>query len=304
MVSPDPIVEEPLVAYSDKGHLDINDDFVKDQIIYPLEYYIETISSAPATRISVDPWHGIGGTTTKVVEWMSPELIISLDQDAPWNKVVAEVHNGKDYVTGCVPVAMALIMTRCKSTFMLRGKHYNFAEITKCIAINQGVPGLGTTTYSYNTAVNEMAQLLSDIGQEVNAEYVLTDTKRHTSAYSDDAFNKMKSWGFVSPFSSLKYGYNADILKTYLKEGNIVYVSGISHTSEGSKGHSWVADGYQVLRRESESAILLYTSMTYVHFNWGWGGRCDGYFSGNIYTPYTGCDYSAENKEYAAFKLP
>lgn len=103
MVSPDPIVEEPLVAYSDKGHLDINDDFVKDQIIYPLEYYIETISSAPATRISVDPWHGIGGTTTKVVEWMSPELIISLDQDAPWNKVVAEVHNGKDYVTGCVP---------------------------------------------------------------------------------------------------------------------------------------------------------------------------------------------------------
>lgn len=304
MMSPDPTLDEPLIAYSDKGHLDINDDFVKNQIIYPLEDYIETISSSPATRIELPtPDPGVS-VVYEAVEYISPKVLISLNQNAPWNKVVVEVHNGINYVTGCVPVAAALIMSRCKSNFTLRDKYYNFAEITKCIAIYQGVPGLGSTTYSYDTAVNQMAQLLSDIGQEFDAKYRIVDNEYKTSAGSDDAFSKLISWGYTSPFNNLRYDYNVDTLKSLLDEGNIVYVTGWRENDGKRSAHAWVADGNQVRRMKSNLPGIVYPSTTYAHFNWGWGVSYDGYFSGYVYTPYDGCSYHASGREYAAFKLP
>ena len=290
IMSPDPKLEDPLVAYSDKGHINTSDDFVKTQIFNPLEYYIETIPSYTSTRVVLP-----GGNyhiVYDVLEWLSPQIIISLDQDAPWNKVVtAKLGNG--YLAGCVPVAAALVMSRCKDSFSLRGKNYNFKEITKCIAINQGVSGLGTTKYSYEQAVNEMAQLLWDLGQEFDAKYIVD----RTGADSTKAVPMIINWGFASPFSTYKYNYTADILKTYLETNNVIYVTGNRENS----GHAWVCDGYQVRRNKSAISGIVFPSVTYVHMNWGLGGWCDGYFSGSIYTPVDG--YTYEANLYCPFKI-
>lgn len=295
MMSPDPTLEDPLVAYSDKGNLDINDEFVNDQIIYPLENYIEATSTVPGTRATIDPLPGFGGTTTEVVEWLSPQLIISLNQRSPWNSVVVSELK-KEQAAGCVPVACALILSRCKTNFTLRNKQYNFEEITKCIAINQGVPELGSTTYSYTTAVNQMAQLLWDIGQEIGATYYEDGS---TGATNSVAITNLINWGLTSSTNKLVRNYNENTIKNYLNDNNLIYISGHCEVGERVAGHAWVADGYQVLRRKTDFVYL--PSVTYIHFNWGWGGKGDGYYNGTIYTPYSGC--SATIYEYCTFKI-
>lgn len=292
MISPDPSLDEPLVAYSDKGNLDINDEFVMDQIIFPLESYIDFAASSPSTR-SLDPPFGTGVEVGyMIVESVKPQIIINLDQYNPWNKVVV-AEKGLGHVAGCVPVASALVMSRCKSNLTFKTKFYNFKEITKAIVIQQGVEGVGTTSYSYSQAVDDMAQFLYDFGITINADYQIGQT----DATSGQAILRMIFLGYSTPFTGLRDDYDADILKTYIKDGNLVYVTG---TRPGG-AHAWVADGYQIVKPIYNDPLMPTPKTTYAHFNWGWGGNYNGYFSGSVYTPFEGRTYTAN--QYSAVKL-
>lgn len=50
--------------------------------------------------------------------------------------------------------------------------------------------------------------------------------------------------------------------------------------TDGAKAHSWVIDG----GKYSSGAYLL-------HFNFGWGGDCNGYFSPSCLNPSQGIEY-------------
>ena len=111
----------------------------------------------------------------------------------------------------------------------------------------------------------------------------------------------MKSWGYVPSFEGLRFNYDADTIKSYLQDNNVVYVRGTTVVDNKSGGHAWVADGYEVRRTIFNVPGYYLSPVTYVHFNWGWGGRYNGYFSGSIYTPYEGCTYTSN--EYSSFKI-
>lgn len=294
MISPDPSLEEPLVAYSDKGHLDIYDDFVKDQIIFPLEKYIEIESS------TFDPTVGIQASSVPtgfydIIEEIKPQLIINLNQRSPWNKYVL-AYNEHGPLVGCVNVACALIMSRCKSNFTFELSHFNFTEITKAIAIQQGVTGVGSSTYSYDRAVDDMAFLLWIIGNASGSEYTSSAT---VTTYAN-AISKMIEWGYKSSTSGLKYSYDTDTVKYYISYGNLVFLTGIQKEKPNEPGHAWVADGYQVRQKKSYIPGYNFPEEAYVHFNWGWGGNCNGYFIGSLYiNDY----YTYESSQYCAFRI-
>lgn len=72
-----------------------------------------------------------------------------------------------------------------------------------------------------------------------------------------------------------------------------VYLSGF-YWDDGWHGHAWVVDGYFTRSREVTTVIRYGLSgptqtltgteeIRYLHFNWGYGGDYDGYFSEGIY---------------------
>lgn len=290
---------EPLLAYSDEGRFDCESDFVKENILRPIEGYFEAY--CVSTRL------GIGGDNSgdfnfgyDVIESVSPMLLMKINQVAPWNKVV-EANKGTGYVAGCVPVALGYIMTHCKSSLTLRGRTYRCDDIVKAIASYQGVPGLGLSRYSYDTAVTEMAQLLWDIGQEIGATYAYNakEDRYYTFIYSDrlpSVVSWMNSLGYTSPKSGFENGFNVETIVEYIKGGNLVSLSGAPDNNP-SNGHFWLTDGYQ--KRQIKMTVTLPfppAPSTYLHFQWGEVDELDGYYYGEVYTQY-GQDYRV-NKYY------
>ncbi len=288
---------EPLLAYSDKGHIDVTDDFVRYTILKPTEEYITyEVNNGTADVPATVNWEI--SFKYDVVEWMSPVIKFDLHQEAPWNNRVQEVI-GANNVAGCVPVASVYIMTHCKPSFTFNGKHYNAAEIVKCIAINQGVAGLGTTTYSYAKAVNEIAQLLLDFGQYIETDYHYnTDTRMFEALANGQKANAtLMESSFYSPSQYVSFFYSASegvysklkkLVEDYLKNDCILYLKGINTSYSDYAGHAWVCDGYQYRRLKSLVPTLNPPLPTaYLHANWGSGGECNGYYNTNIYdTPY------------------
>ena len=95
-----------------------------------------------------------------------------------------------------------------------------------------------------------------------------------SGAYSDDAIDAFGTYFRYSNNISLedRYYYNdidwIDLLTNEIGNGRPVYYSAYSYTKEGTRGgHAFVCDGYD----EDE----------FFHFNWGWQGFDNGFYSIN-----------------------
>ncbi len=290
---------EPLLAYSNEGNLDLSDEFVRENILLPTEEYISTQIPANPNDVPL-PGHGDWELGYRTVETMSPIISMNLKQYAPWNKKIVEALGG-DYVTGCVPVASIYIMTYCKPSFTFNGKYYNAAEIVKCIAINQGATGLGTTNYSYSLAVDQIAQLLFDFGRSIGAKYKYNEVDHdyYTEAYSSVACNKLISSSFSSPTNLIDFNFVEHTAVDYLKSDYLLYMQG--RTTDDEDGHAWVSDGYELKTVFNQLPNLPAPgTIPYLHFNWGWNGLYNGYFYSKVYSV---AGYNLVGQKYCAFKI-
>ncbi len=199
---------------------------------------------------------------------IEPLLFTTWRQEAPFNNLCNDVAEGS--LTGCVATAMAQIM-----------KHYNYPE-----------HGTGVNTYtsngvsissnfsehayqwdkmlnSYNywgngdEAEAAVALLMRDCGVALEMNY---------SAQASSAANSMVAYALMTYFGydkAMENLYRSDFtddewedkIVSELAAGHPVFYSG---ASSGSGGHAFVCDGYD--------------GNGYFHFNWGWGGGCDGFF--------------------------
>ena len=54
-------------------------------------------------------------------------------------------------------------------------------------------------------------------------------------------------------------------------------------------GHAWIMDGamtiYVITKRKDDpsDAGKILSQTNYIHFNWGWGGTCNGYFLDGVF---------------------
>ena len=95
-------------------------------------------------------------------------------------------------------------------------------------------------------------------------------------------------------------------LEYYMERGYIAIIRGTHE--QGVTGHMWVADGYF----EEKGTVyygIVYDEETgtykrvefetlpvrYVHFNWGWGGDCNGFFNCGVYDTQQGKWYDYDS---------
>lgn len=194
------------------------------------------------------------------------------DQDAPYNNMCPTI-GGKTTYTGCVATAMAQIMYYHRWPEKGTGSHsYTPDGFTKSISAD-----FGSTTYRWDdmlpayTAGNynvsqaaAVATLMYHCGVSVDMIYG-TDTSGAPSAYVPNAlisyfgYDKGMTREYREFYTDDEW---EDLVYNELAEERPVYYSG---TTDNDAGHAFVCDGY-------DGAGLF-------HFNWGWSGFCDGYFS-------------------------
>lgn len=258
-----------ILAYSYSEPFDT--DNIPDNVRYWLSCYDEE-SFSKSTNI-----HHTSYVENTQAEGVSPILgNLKWGQGAPFN-LQCPLWNGVRCVTGCVATAMAMVMKYYQYPDCGKGSvsyttdthHINVTRdfATHPLQWNEMLEQYDNTT-STTQQRNAVANLMANCGAVVKMDYdpdgsgayqydMLTGYVKNFS-YDDDAafiirdFFPTETWHWL--------------LVNELNEGRPVNYAG-SNSSDG--GHSFIIDGYQMSNDETKP---------YYHLNWGWNGRCDGYY--------------------------
>jgi hypothetical protein len=183
--------------------------------------------------------------------------------------------------TGCTATAMAQIMRYWKWPPVGQGSHgYDPPYVCshECsgfdlreVDFSQQYYDWSDSSMPLNGPSYAIARLMRDIGVAVEMDY----TPSGSGAWPGDAFQNY----FRYNAGPLEYKSFSLIwiskLKAELDVGRPIWYAGFDES--GKSGHAFVCDGYD--------------SSGYFHFNWGWDGSYDGYFTVDDLTP-GGDDYS------------
>jgi len=208
---------------------------------------------------------------------------------------------GRNTIAGCNAVAMATIMKYYNYPSKGIGEYCYSANYTRSsVTYNYGTlcANFEGTTYNYNLMPNQLsgpnsavAQLIYHCGVSVNMKYNPTnstsqgtlsngdkDLTRLDPTYNDEVYYKgvltslRDHFGYSSEMKQIKKSDTSEIayiqiLKEQLDKGQpVIYYS---------SSHAWVCDGYKI-----ENGQTLF------HFNFGWTGQCNDYFSLEKIRPY------------------
>lgn len=220
-------------------------------------------------------------------------------------------------ITGCVATAMAQIMKFWNWPAKGTGSHSYYSQNYGTLSAN-----FGTTTYAWtsmpkeltcsstSTQINAVATLIYHCGVAVEMEYSSNTSSAHINnpnnyfnnvPYSSEKalksnfkYKSTMTSKCIGPFyaqyaNKLGNAYVNDeniwrnLLKAELEAGRPILYSG----NDGADGgHAFVCDGYN-----------SNNGLDYFHFNWGWSGWGDGYYTINNLVP-TQTGSGAGNGDY------
>jgi len=129
-----------------------------------------------------------------------------------------------------------------------------------------------------STGKNHVALLMGSIFNFVNK--IATDD--YTMITPQQIKNRMEDFGYTNVIKHSDSDFTIDMVRTVsqmLTHYKPVFISAIPGTTF-SAAHSWVIDGAKYL-----SGSYLF------HFNFGWQGYCNGYFSRSCLNPANGVEY-------------
>lgn len=208
-------------------------------------------------------------------------------QESPYNdKCPYMKQGGSRAMTGCVATAAAQVVyffhKDLPDTLMATTPTYSYggAPVTESFA--KGTPikwGLMQPKYggSEPAAFKEsVATFMAALGAATWLTYGTSDTDRSTSGQISNLVNTFSSCFNLSSVCKYKSGMSQtaweDLIYADLAAGCPIVYSGV-HPSNG--GHAVVVDGYQ-------------TKTNLFHFNFGWGGQGDGWYTVNDETGMNG----------------
>lgn len=280
----------PVLGFSDEGNFSFENDNAKTNFIDNIEAYLESATSDDIYDVTDNDFDGC-----YVVD---PMVQISLSQHSPWDKYVIQEY--PNCPVGCVAVATALVMSHSKYQITYHNSTFYLKSIITAISKGPGSTATNAPkrivniyppyqpTYTYEQAVDSMAKLLYWIGKDIDMNY----SPDGSGAKSSDAYDLCKSLNFSIPSGYAEF----DIKKItqYLNDNHIVYLRGSDIDEKG--GHAWVSDAcYFCVAQNDQTQILD----TYIHCDWGWGGSCNGYYSGSVFEA---SSYKFKPSNYFAIK--
>ena len=218
---------------------------------------------------------------------------------------------------GCVNVAILQILSYYKYPKQITLTYQN--ADSAFIKLDWDKMRLHTTSSSmletscspyYHKAHSDIAHLCRQIAEYTHSQFIPEELKFNYNLYNyyyygdrcldyalntkasiDDAHNAFSLLGYTT---SNILDYKPGCTCTPLSRYQLIYMRGRDENSE--YGHAWVVDGFKkyVVKTESYETIdFTTTTITtiYNHINWGFNGKCNGYFLDNIFAPQKGKAY-------------
>lgn len=265
----------PILGYSDKGSIDFNNlpAPLKD-LLDGYKAEIEFLRSPEAKNLmAVQAAPSFNATTA-----VGPLISTTWGQEMPYY-LQCPIYQGEYCVVGCVATAMAQVMNywQYPTTFSSISRYY-------CYEIGTYVPALPATTVDYSLMLDSYCHwdydnslLVQDVYTDAQAQEVaklgrycgqavqMSYSPEGSGAYTYSQANAMKNFGFSSTSRLSKSSYSTtwdNTLKAEIDAGRPILYSA-SDPREG--GHAFICDGYN--------------SDGYFHFNLGWYGTCDGWYT-------------------------
>lgn len=204
----------------------------------------------------------------------------------------------EDLAAGCVSIAVSQILT------------YNRFPSVDIFVDTEPMPWDSLTmiipkldTIAYNKQLHFIAELVHKVGVGCDMEYGFWEDKSFTTPAAAKRY--LEKVGYTN--TEKHNGYDLSIIQQQLRKGAPVFIGALGPISSKS-GHAWVVDGYHKVNNvlvakkpngEIESRTIV-NSSDYVHFNWGWGGASDGWYStkltgDNEFNSHNAASYDSEN---------
>ena len=280
-------IAHPVLGYSENGHFDAAT--LPSNVAGWLNGYDRTIGEAAAhysvasDEVSAE-WTALANgfvPAPKSTTAVSPLLSTTWDQGSPYNAQCPGTSYNRA-PTGCVATAIAQVMKYWSYPSKGMGSHsYICSYYSQTLSANFGNTTYNWTSmpnsvYSSNTAV---ATLMFHCGVATEMNYTPDGSGAQMLAYYDysndySAETALKKFfGYISTLHGERKAAYTDaewisMLKAELDAGRPIPYSGFD---ADNAGHAFVCDGYN--------------NNNQFHFNWGWSGSYDGYFSINALTP-------------------
>lgn len=271
---------EAIIGYSDTGYIDCTS--LPPQFEAWLKGYGEMIEATPEDESGRAAEREPGATFFDPIK---PMVEARWNQDAPYNELCPLYMNGERCVTGCANTAIAQIMHYHKWPEYGMGKGIHTDNINgRNVRITADFENTRyewekmLPTYkvsSFKEQRTAVATLMAHLGVATRTDYAYFNSNTSGTLVPDVAgalisyFRYSPSVNYIERLFYSEQQWKETIYNE-LKEGRPVFYAG---SSGGSGGHAFVCDGYDGEDR--------------YHFNWGWGGNADGYFSLSSLTPNT-----------------
>lgn len=164
---------------------------------------------------------------------------------------------GKAY-TGCVSTCLSQVVNYYKSMPV-----YNYTLLKNSYI----------ETDANTPAGDEVGKLMKKVADIMRMSYSCTGSSSYASYYLP-MYSTTSALGFTSYLKAYYFNKTSENLFTEIKNeigtNNIVVFSGTDTVA--SAGHLWLADGGYFSNNTTDGT-------SYLHFNWGWGGKADGWFA-------------------------
>lgn len=261
----------PVLGYS------TNSTFSQDDMAPSLKAWLDAVSADIQTKRE----NGKAAATvtdsdnrTVVVE---PMVKTHWDQSRPYHDLTPTI-NGMSTMTGCVATAVSQVMNFYQWPVKGTGSiHYDTPSYdTKTMDVD-----FSQSTYDWNNMCNDytltngvpdwnetqgkaVAQLMHDVGAAVRMSYGV----QSSGAWGADIANAMRTYFSYNAKHYQKYDYTTpewiELNKKLLDSGTPLIYGAQSYKNGG---HEYIIDGYD--------------SNNFLHVNWGWSGKGDGFFTFN-----------------------
>ncbi|MBQ0015659.1 MAG: C10 family peptidase [Bacteroidales bacterium] len=282
---------QPILAYSKSNPFSITD--ASPALREWLDSYdmqlqeVEKMGLEPSDQVA-DAWHrlanGMGSRPTKGAVVIEPLLTTQWSQDADYNKLCPwDESERKHCPVGCVATAMAQIMAYWAYPEHGTGSY--------CYRSNYGMECADFENTYYNWAI--MPSQLSSASSD-EAVHAVALLNYHCGVSVDMGYGPSGSGAFITSTSTTPsyvfprhFGYPANY------QDQVLLISRNSYSSDD--------DWYWRLIPELQAGRPLFysggvhafvcdgvDSNSMFHFNWGWGGVCDGYYAMGHLTPGAG----------------
>ena len=275
---------QPILGYSLTGKFQTENmptnvrgwlDGYNDEIQYAIDNKMK--ATAETSKLWKDLSEG-NSKTAKATIVVDALIQTTWDQDPGYNALCPYDSNaGELTVTGCVATAMAQIIRYWEYPSHGVGSH----SYTPSSHPEYGVQSVNFAQATYDwtdmplySPNSEIAKLMYHCGVAVDMDYNIS-SNGGSSAYNTSIAPALTNYFNYKSTASLKWknsysGNWIDLLKTELNAGRPIEYNG----SGSGGGHAFVCDGYD--------------NNNYFHFNWGWSGRNDGFYSLSNLNPGSG----------------